>query len=128
MKIRYLFLGIFVFLTACTTKTIAPSYVNPNLYTNQSCQMLSEEIGRISALAVATEKQNTPLSASGIGIGIAGGRYGIYPTVSFGVGRMDSSSAKKDTLAKLYGEHDAMVIAARQKGCSFARTIKIYGE
>lgn len=116
-------------LTACATKTIAPSYVNPNLYTQQSCQTLAEEIRRVETLAAATEKQNTPLSATGIGIGITGGRHGIYPTISMGVGSQSGAiAAKKERLAKLYGEHDAMVIAGRQKGCAFARTIKIYGE
>lgn len=115
-------------LTACATKTIAPSYVNPNIYHTHSCQSLSDEIRRIESLAHATEQQNVPLSSTGLGIGIAGNRHGIYPTVSLGVGTGNGSQAKKEKLAKLYGEHDAMVLAGRQKGCGFAHNIKIYGE
>lgn len=64
-----------------------------------------------------------------MGIGITGGRGGIYPSISFGVGTGSSTrAARNNTLARLYGEHDAMVIASRQKNCAFAQNIKIYGE
>lgn len=73
--------------------------------------------------------QNTKLSATGIGIGLVGGRGGIYPSISVGAGLGGGTKqAKTNTLAKLYGEHNAMVVAARQKGCAFAQHIKIYGE
>lgn len=128
MKIMYL-LATSLLLSACVSKTIAPSYVNPSLYHSHSCQSLAEEIRRIESLAAATQQQNTPLSATGIGIGITGGRHGIYPTISMGVGSQSGAiNAKKEKLATLYGQHDAMVIAGRQKGCTFARQIKIYGE
>lgn len=117
-------------LSGCaTTGGIAPQYVNPNTYSTYGCDGLSQEINRVSRLAASTEKQGSPLSSTGIGIGLAGGRGGIYPTISLGVGQASgASSQKKQTLARLYGEHDAMVVAARQKGCSFANTMKIYGE
>lgn len=144
LKIRFLFLlsipmtrtaffailGLPLLLTACATThkgSITPQYINPTTYQHQSCDGLSEEIRRVSVLAEQTEKQQTPLSATGVGIGIAAGRGGIYPTISLGIGK-GAGSHKKATLSKLYGEHDAMVIAARQKGCAFAKTIKIYGE
>lgn len=115
-------------LSACaTTKGIAPQYINPTTYANHSCQSLAQEIERVSKVASQTEKQQSGLSASGIGVGIAAGRGGIYPTISFGVGQ-STSNQKKATLSKLYGEHDAMVVSARQKGCAFADSIKIYGE
>lgn len=51
------------------------------------------------------------------------------PSISVGAGLGGGTKqAKTNTLAKLYGEHDAMVVAARQKGCAFAQHIKIYGE
>ncbi|MDO4426921.1 MAG: hypothetical protein Q4B88_02215 [Moraxella sp.] len=117
-------------LSGCTTTGgIAPQYINPNTYNAYSCDGLSQEINRVSRLADSTEKQGSPLSSTGVGIGLAGGRGGIYPTISLGVGRASgASSQKKQTLARLYGEHDAMVVAARQKGCSFAGAMKIYGK
>ncbi|WP_155733427.1 hypothetical protein [Moraxella catarrhalis] len=36
--------------------------------------------------------------------------------------------AKKQMLSYLYGEHDAIILAARQKHCVFTQGIKIYGE
>lgn len=114
-------------LTGCaTTQTITPNYVSPNNYQDKSCQALSHEIARIEQLSTATQNKQASLSASGIGIGIgiAGGLHGIYPTISFGVGTQNAD--KKITLAKLYGEHDAMVMAGRAKNCGF--THKIYGE
>lgn len=118
-----------VVLSGCaTTKSITPHYVNPSMYQSYECAMLHSEIERVSQLAEDTKKQNTPLS-TGIGIGIAGGRGGIYPTISVGTGvGSGQRQAKINTLARLYGEHDAMVIAGRQKGCAFVKGIKIYNE
>ena len=116
-------------LTGCSAKqTIAPQYINPTAYSQYDCTTLASEIKRVEQLAVATENQQSGLSATGVGIGIAGGRHGIYPTVSFGVGRNTNAANKKNTLSRLYGEHDAMVVAARQKGCAFVQGMKIYGE
>lgn len=116
-------------LTGCATTKIAPQYVNPSNYHNYDCTVLQSEVARITQTAEATEKQNVGLSATGIGIGLAGGRGGIYPTISVGAGLGSGArQAKTNTLAKLYGEHDAMVVAGRQKGCAFAQNIKIYGE
>lgn len=112
-----------------TTQGITPQYINPNTYDAHTCQSLEQEIARVSRTAAATEKQQVGLSATGLGIGVSAGRGGIYPTISFGVGQSSgASSSKKATLAKLYGEHDAMVLNARQKGCAFAGGMKVYGE
>lgn len=116
-------------VTGCaTTKGITPQYINPTTYASHSCQSLEQEIARVSQTAAATEKQQVSLASTGLGIGIAAGRGGIYPSISFGLGSGSGGSNKKATLSKLYGEHDAMVLSARQKGCGFAQTMKVYGE
>ncbi|WFF38410.1 hypothetical protein LU290_09190 [Moraxella nasibovis] len=117
-------------LTGCaTTGNITPQYINPNDYATYDCSFLQSEVARITKLAEKTQNEQTPLSATGIGIGIAGGRHGIYPNISFGVGSGSSARANRtNKLARLYGEHDAMIIAARQKGCAFAQNVSIYGE
>lgn len=122
--------GSALLLSACaTTKGITPQYINPTAYDAHTCQSLEQEIARVSRTAAATEKQQVGLSSTGLGIGISAGRGGIYPTISFGVGQSSgATSSKKATLAKLYGEHDAMVLNARQKGCAFAGGMKVYGE
>lgn len=127
---KALSLGVLITVLAgcATTSNITPQYINPASYQHHDCQTLQGEIVRIGKLTDDTKKQNIPLS-TGVGIGIAGGRHGIYPTISIGTGvGSGQRQAKKNTLARLYGEHDAMVIAARQKQCAFAKDIKIYGE
>lgn len=116
-------------LTGCaSTGKVAPQYVNPTTYQNYDCTALQSEVNRVTALVEQTQKQQVGLSSTGIGIGIAGGRHGIYPTISLGMGSGGQKSAKTNALSRLYGEHDAMIVAARQKGCAFAQGVKIYGE
>ncbi|MFB6348720.1 hypothetical protein ACFBZI_04600 [Moraxella sp. ZJ142] len=117
-------------LAGCaSTGNVAPQYINPTVYQGYTCPQLQSEVERISALVTKTKNQQVGLSASGIGIGITGGRHGIYPTISLGMGTGGGQrAAKNNTLSKLYGEHDAMIVAARQQNCAFAQGIKIYGE
>lgn len=128
---KYLAFGIVgaLTLTGCvSTSNIAPQYINPSVYQHHDCTSLQSEVARITQLANATEKQNISLG-TGVGIGISAGRGGIYPSISLGTGiGSGQRQAKKNTLAKLYGEHDAMVLAGRQKGCGFVQGMKIYGE
>ncbi|MDO4700346.1 MAG: hypothetical protein Q4A69_06650 [Moraxella sp.] len=127
---KVLLLAVFAMVLAgcATTGNITPQYVNPANYQQHDCQTLQAEVARIGKLADDTKKQNLPL-ATGVGIGIAGGRGGIYPTISIGTGVGGGQrQAKINTLARLYGEHDAMVMMARQKRCAFASGIKVYGE
>ncbi len=117
-------------LTGCaSTGNVAPQYINPTVYQNQDCQSLQSEINRVAAAAEQTKKQNISLASTGIGIGLTGGRHGIYPSISLGMGTGASQrQAKNNTLSQLYGQHDAMVVAARKQGCGFAQGIKIFGE
>lgn len=117
-------------LTGCaSTGKIAPQYINPNTYQAHTCQTLQQEVNRVSAIIEQTQKQQFSLSSTGINVGLTGGRGGIYPTISLGMGSgSNQRAAKNNTLSRLYGEHDAMIVAARQKTCAFATGIKIYGE
>ncbi len=127
---KFLWLGVAsATLMGCTTTgNIAPQYINPSNYQNYDCNALQKEVARISGLAKAAEKQNVSLG-TGVGIGISAGRGGIYPTISLGTGVSGGQrQAKTNQLARLYGEHDAMIVAARQKNCAFAHQVKIYGE
>lgn len=118
-----------LFLVGCaSTGTIAPQYINPANYQGHDCATLQSEVARVSKLAKATEEQNISLG-TGVGVGIAAGRGGIYPTISIGAGTGSGQrQAKNNTLARLYGEHDAMILAGRQKNCAFVQGVKIYGE
>lgn len=68
------------------------------------------------------------LSASGVGVGVSAGRWGISPNISFGLGKSNNTKARDAKLSRLYGERDAIVQSARIQRCSFANGIKIYGE
>lgn len=116
-------------ISGCASKNITPQYVNPTNYQAYDCGQLQAEVDRVTKLVEQTQKQQVGLSSTGIGIGISGGSYGIFPTISLGVGSSGNErNARNNALAKLYGEHDAMIVSARQKGCAFAQGIKIYGE
>lgn len=129
MKKSLSLLATFLLLTGCaSTGSIAPQYINPANYQHYDCSALNQEVVRIRELIGATEKQNISLG-TGVGVGISAGRGGIYPTISLGTGISGGQrQAKKNALAKLYGEHDAMIVSARQKGCGFVQGVKIYGE
>lgn len=119
--------GSALLLSACaSTGKIAPAYVNPTNYQTLSCDNLSGEVRRVSVLASQTQQEQSSLSATGLGIGITGGRHGIYPTISFGVGKANSTNNSNIGLA--LGEKDAIVQSARLKHCSFANSVKLSTE
>lgn len=129
ISIAMVAISALLILAGCSAKSaITPQYINPSNYSHHSCDTLAQEIQRIKTLTASHEKQSATLAATGVGIGITGTRHGIYPTISFGVGKSHDNSQKQHTLSRLYGEHDAMVMAARQKNCPFAHSLKIYGE
>lgn len=112
-------------LTGCMT-TPTPEYVSANNYQSYDCTQLANEYTRVNQYIDANANQRTGLSASGIGIGVAGGRGGIYPTVSIGLGSV--TGGNRHNLSIAMGQRDAMVQAARLKQCGFANGIKLYSE
>lgn len=96
-KAHILLTAVAVALTGCATTNIVPQYVNPTNYQGHDCNLLQSEVARISQSAKATENQNTKLSATGIGIGLVGGRGGIYPSISVGAGLGGGQNKPKPT-------------------------------
>lgn len=74
------------------------------------------------------QNEQSTFSTSGMGVGLGVGRGGIYPSISFGVGKSTDNEARDNKLARLYGEHDAIIQAGRLKSCNFVQGVKIYGE
>ena len=111
-----------------STGNITPQYVPPNTYQSYDCQSLSQEYARVERYVDAALNEQSTFSASGVGVGISAGRWGISPNISFGVGRSNDKKARNAKLSRLYGEADAIIQSARVKRCSFANGIKIYGE
>ncbi len=116
-------------LSGCAaTGNITPQYVAPSTYQSYDCQALNQEYNRVERYVEAAQKQQSTLAASGVGLGVSAGRWGISPNISVGVGRSNNTRARDAKLSRLYGEADAIIQSARVKRCSFATGIKIYGE
>ena len=116
-------------LSGCTsTGNITPQYVPPSTYQSYDCQALSQEYNRVNRYVDAARNEQSTLSASGVGVGVSAGRWGISPNISFGVGQSNNTKARDAKLSRLYGERDAIIQSARIQRCSFANGIKIYGE
>jgi hypothetical protein len=120
--------GIFGLSGCASTGTVTPQYVPPSTYQNYDCQALSQEYARVNRYVAAARNEQSTLSASGVGVGVSAGRWGISPNISFGVGKSSDTKARDAKLSRLYGERDAIVQSARIQHCSFANGVKIYGE
>ena len=100
----------------------------PSTYQSYDCQALNQEYNRVNRYVDAARNEQSTLSASGVGVGVSAGRWGISPNISFGVGQSNNTKARDAKLSRLYGERDAIIQSARIQRCSFANGIKIYGE
>ena len=120
--------GVFALSGCASTGNITPQYVPPSTYQNYDCQALSQEYNRVNRYVEAARNEQSTFAASGVGVGISAGRWGISPNISFGVGKSNNTKARDAKLSRLYGERDAIVQSARIQRCSFANGIKIYGE
>lgn len=120
--------GIFGLSGCASTGNITPQYIPPSTYQSYDCQSLNQEYVRVNNYVNAARNQQSTLSASGVGVGISAGRWGISPNISFGVGQSNNTKARDAKLSRLYGERDAIIQSARIQRCSFANGIKIYGE
>lgn len=116
-------------LTGCASMgNITPQYIPPNNYQSYDCAALNQEYVRVNRYAEATRKEQSTLSASGVGVGISAGRWGISPNINFGLGKSNNTKARDAKLSRLYGERDAIVQSGRMKRCNFVTGLKIYGE
>ena len=120
--------GVFGLSGCASTGNITPQYVPPSTYQGYDCQALNQEYNRVNRYVDAARNEQSTLSASGVGVGVSAGRWGISPNISFGVGKSNNTQARDAKLSRLYGERDAIIQSARIQRCSFANGIKIYGE
>ena len=107
-----------VLLGACAT-TVKPTYISPTQYQALNCQQLQSEYYRIQQY-VDNGVQPAKRTGVGVGVGLGGGwgsrgGWGIGPSVSVNMGQ--SSNTKKTELARLLGEQEAVVQAAKFKNC-----------
>ena len=108
-----------VLLGACAT-TVKPTYISPTQYQALNCQQLQAEYNRIQQHldeGVPTAKR----TGVGVGLGLGGGwshggGWGFGPSVSVNMGQ--SSNTKKTEISRLLGQQEAIVQAAKFKGCA----------
>ena len=118
-KVNFLFwVSSALLLSACAT-TVKPTYVSPTHYQAFSCQQLQSEYNRIQDY-IERGVEPTKRTGVGVGIGLGGGwgsdgDWGIGPAVSVNMGQ--SSDTRKTELARVLGEQEAIVQAARFKNC-----------
>ena len=113
-----LFMVSSVLLGACAT-TVKPTYISPTQYQALNCQQLQSEYNRIQQY-VDNGVQPAKRTGVGVGVGLGGGwgsrgGWGIGPSVSVNMGQ--SSNTKNTELARLLGEQEAVVQAAKFKNC-----------
>ncbi len=116
-------------LTSCaSTAPITPQYVSSAQYNDYDCLKLTLEYQRVANYIKRNKKQGMDFTTSGIGFGLSGGRHGIYPTVQIGVAKGRDDSYQREELARLFGEHDAILQSARFKQCDKLKNIKLFSE
>ena len=104
-------------LGACAS-TVKPAYVSPTQYQSLNCQQLQAEYNRIQQY-IDTGVQTPKRTGVGVGVGLGGGwgkgGWGFGPSISVNMGQ--SMNTKNTELANVLGQQDAIVQAARFKGC-----------
>ena len=104
-------------LGACAS-TVKPSYVSPTQYQALNCQQLQAEYNRIQQY-IDNGVQTPKRTGVGVGVGLGGGwgkgGWGFGPSISVNMGQ--SMNTKNTELANVLGQQDAIVQAAKFKGC-----------
>ena len=107
-----------VLLGACAT-TVKPTYISPTQYQALNCQQLQSECNRIQQY-VYNGVQPAKRTGVGVGVGLGGGwgsRGGWDKGQSITVNMGQSYNTKKTESARLLGEQEAVVEAAKFKNC-----------
>ena len=104
-------------LGACAS-TVKPAYVSPTQYQSLNCQQLQAEYNRIQQY-IDNGVQTPKRTGVGVGVGLGGGwgkgGWGFGPSISVKMGQ--SMNTKNTERANVLGQQDAIVQAARFKGC-----------
>ena len=107
-----------VLVSACSTP-VKPTYVSPTQYQALNCQQLQSEYNRISQY-IANGVETPKRTGMGVGVGLGAGwgsrgGWGLAPNVSVNMGQ--SSNTKRSEEARLLGQQEAVVQAAKFKNC-----------
>jgi hypothetical protein len=107
-------------ISGCAQKSenIQATYVSPMQYQSYSCKQLEMEISRVSRrVSEVTGQQDKQAGNDAVAMGV--GLIVFWPALFFLIG-----DDKKEELARLKGEYEALEQAAIQKNCTVANSIK----
>lgn len=108
------------FVTACATPPdkISASYVSPLQYSAYSCDQIKQELLRVNRRVVeVTGAQQKHANNDAVAMGV--GLVLFWPALFFLAG-----GDKKEELARLKGEYDALEQTAIQKDCVIATELR----
>ena len=100
--------------TGCASKAsnISATYVSPLIYQSHNCTQVGQEMARVSRKVMEiTGKQDSAATTDAVAMTV--GLIVFWPALFFMIG-----GDKKDELARLKGEYEALESIAIQKQCS----------
>lgn len=120
-KIMVFVVSIVLFSTGCSQKAsaIKANYVSPLKYDEYSCNQLKDELTRINQTLSTISTQRDSTNNKDTSVKTVG--FVIFPVALFGFTTGDD---KKEQIANLKGEYDAIRINATRKKCDFAPLMK----
>jgi len=111
---------ILSFLVGCATRPdkISATYVSPFQYKGYSCKQIQQELIRVNRkILEITGQQDKEADKDAAAFGI--GMILFWPALFFMIGE-----DKKEELARLKGEHEALESMAIQKKCDISNELK----
>lgn len=111
---------IFSHLAGCASSpdTISAAYVSPLQYSSYSCNQTKAELMRVNRKVMeVTGAQEDEANKDAVAVGV--GLVLFWPALFFLMG-----DDRKDELARLKGEYEALETVAIQKECDIAEEIK----
>lgn len=109
-----------LFFSGCAQRasTISPTYTSPLIYQHYSCDQIRQELVRVNSKVMEVTGQQDS-AANKDTAALAVGMILFWPALFFMVG-----GDKKEELARLKGEYEALEKCAIEKKCSIAAEIE----
>lgn len=111
-------LSLFAAGCAPASKNISPEYVSPMAYQGYTCNQVREEMQRVTRRVhevAGVQDSHAQKDAAALGVGL----ILFWPALFFMIGQ-----DKKEELARLKGEYEALEQTAIKKNCNVAKEIE----
>ncbi len=117
-RVSVVLLGVFLASCATPPEKVSATYVSPLTYQDYSCDQVKGELQRVNRKIIEiTGAQQKEANKDAVAMGV--GLVLFWPALFFLMG-----DDKKDELARLKGEYDALETAAIKKDCDIAEELK----